>query len=56
MPYAVRKDGENYVVINTETDDVKASHEPPDAKEKADRQVELLNEIEKDPSWEADNG
>lgn len=48
MPYSVRPVAgtENYEVINTETDDVKAVHEPPNAKEKADRQVELLHEVE----------
>lgn len=56
MPYDIRKNGESYDVINTETDDVKATHEPPDAKEKAERQVKLLNEIEKDPGWESENG
>lgn len=56
MPYDVRKNGESYDVINTETEDVKATHEPPDAKEKAERQVKLLNEIEKDPGWESENG
>lgn len=49
MPYKVRKQEgtENYEVVNTETDEVKAVHEPPDAEEKADRQVRLLHEIEK---------
>jgi hypothetical protein len=55
MPYAARKgEGDTYDVYNTETDEVKASHEPPDAEEKANRQVKLLNEIEKDPAWEAE--
>lgn len=55
MPYEVRKNGENYDVVNTDTDEVKATHEPPDAKEKAERQVKLLHEIESDPEWDADN-
>lgn len=54
MPYKVEKDGENYKVVNAETGDVKATHEPPDAEEKAKRQVQLLNEIEKDGSWEGE--
>jgi hypothetical protein len=56
MPYEV-KAGENdtYDVINSETNVVKATHEPPDAKEKAERQVKLLNEIEKDPEWETES-
>lgn len=45
MPYkAEERDGE-WVVINTETDEVKAHHE---SKEAAERQVRLLHEIEKE--------
>lgn len=50
MPYAIRKDGEDYVVINKETDEVKARHSPPDAEEKAKKQVHLLNAVEH--GWE----
>lgn len=46
MPYAIRKDGDCYEVVNKDTDEVKARHEPPDAKEKAERQVRLLHMIE----------
>lgn len=53
MPYEIRKDGENYEVINSETKEVKATHEPPDAKEKAERQVKLLHAVENDPEWES---
>lgn len=57
MPYAVKANGDNYDVVNTETGAVKATHTPPDAKEKAERQVELLHEVEKNPAWdEDDNG
>jgi hypothetical protein len=56
MPYEIRKDGENYDVVNTETGQVKATHEPPDAKEKAEHQVKLLHAIENDPEWNDDNG
>jgi len=55
MPYKAQKaSGENeaWEVINTESDEVRATHEPPDAEAKAKRQVTLLNEIEKDPGWE----
>lgn len=52
MPYEMKKDGENYIVVNSETQDVKGTHEPPEAKEKAERQVKLLNAIENDPGWE----
>lgn len=51
MPYEIRQAGENYEVINSETKDVKATHQPPDAKEKAERQVKLLTEVENDPEW-----
>jgi hypothetical protein len=51
MPYEVKADGDNYQVVNTETEEVKATHEPPDAKEKAERQVHLLEAIEHDESW-----
>jgi hypothetical protein len=49
MPYKIEPDGENYNVVNEETGDIKATHTPPDAKEKAERQVSLLNGIEEDP-------
>jgi hypothetical protein len=52
MPYKIEKDGENYNVINEDSGEVKAVHEPPDAKEKAERQVRLLEAIEHDPGWE----
>lgn len=52
MPYEIKANGDNYDVVNTETGDVKATHEPPDAKDKAERQVRLLNEIEKNPVWD----
>lgn len=51
MPYKIEADGENYKVINEDTGDVKATHTPPDAKEKAVRQVRLLNGIENDPAF-----
>ena len=55
MPYEIRQgEGETYEVINKETGSVKAVHEPPDAKEKAEKQVRLLHEVEKDPSWDED--
>lgn len=57
MPYEARKgEGESYDVVNTETNDVKATHEPPDAEEKAKRQAKLLNEVEKDPEWDKEYG
>ena len=54
MPYeAAKGDGETWNVVNTDTKEVKATHQPPDAEEKAKRQVTLLKEVEKDPEWEA---
>jgi len=56
MPYEIRKgEGETYEVLNKDTGEVKATHQPPDAKEKAEKQVALLHEIEKDPEWESDH-
>lgn len=52
MPYEIVQDGDNYHVINSETKAVKARHQPPDAKGKAERQVSLLHEIEKNPNWQ----
>lgn len=48
MPYEVKPNGDNYEVVNTETQEVKAVHEPPDAREKAERQVRLLHAIEQE--------
>lgn len=55
MPYEIKQEGDAYVVINKDTGEVKARHEPPDAKEKAERQVDLLHAIENDPAWEEKN-
>jgi hypothetical protein len=52
MAYEIRQSGDNYEVINKDTQEVKATHEPPDAKSKAERQVELLDKIENDPGWD----
>jgi hypothetical protein len=52
MPYKVEMDGEKANVVNEETGQVRDTHEPPEAKEKAERQVRLLNDIEKDPAWD----
>jgi hypothetical protein len=45
MPYKVVEREGKYDVVNTETDEVKATH---DAKDDAERQVRLLHELEKD--------
>lgn len=52
MPYEVQPNDGSFDVINSESGDVKATH---DSKEAAERQVKLLNEIEKDQAWEDDN-
>lgn len=52
MPYEIKQDGEDYLVVNKETGEEKARHEPPDAKEKAERQVHLLESVENDPEWQ----
>lgn len=46
MPYTIKQDGDNYNIVNTSTGEVKAVHEPPDAKEKAEKQVNLLRGLE----------
>ena len=48
MPYEIRENGDNYDVINKDTGEVKATHTPPDAKDKAERQVSLLHQVEKE--------
>lgn len=52
MPYEIKQDGEDWLVINKETGEERARHEPPDAKEKAERQVHLLEGVENDPEWQ----
>lgn len=54
MPYKAKQDGDNWVVVNAD-DEVKATHTPPDAKENAERQVELLNRVEDDPAWDEED-
>jgi hypothetical protein len=55
MPYEVKAgEGDTYDVVNKDTGEVKATHAPPDAKEKAERQVKLLHEVEADPEWDAE--
>lgn len=54
MPYEIKhKEGNGYEVINSDTKDVKGTHE---TKEDAERQVRLLNAIENDPNWEPKDG
>lgn len=56
MPYEAKKgEGESWDVVNSETGEVKATHQPPDAEEKAKRQVTLLHEVEKDPEWDKED-
>jgi len=51
MPYEVRQSGDNYEVINKDSGEVKATHTPPDAKEKAEAQLRLLEAVEHNPEW-----
>ena len=43
MPYAVHKRGEKWVTINSETGDVKGTH---DTRDKAMKQMRLLQMVE----------
>jgi hypothetical protein len=52
MPYEIKQDGEDWLVINKETGEEKARHEPPDAKEKAEHQLHLLEAVENDPEFQ----
>lgn len=56
MPYEVRKQGDNYEIVNSDSGDVKATHEPPDAKEKAEAQLRLLEAVDNDPGWGPPHG
>lgn len=51
MPYEIRQSNGNYEVVNKDTGEVKAVHEPPDAKNKAERQLRLLEAVEHDEGW-----
>ena len=42
MPYAIRKSGSKWKVVNSETGDVKGTH---DSEEKAEKQLRLLNAV-----------
>lgn len=46
MPYKIEEEGDVCKVVNEETEEVVATHEPPDARGKAERQVRLLHEAE----------
>lgn len=46
MPYEIQQDGSDYIVVNKDTGDEKARHTEPDAKGKAERQVQLLRGLE----------
>ena len=42
MPYRIKRQGENAVVVKKDTGEVVAVHKPPNAEEKAVAQVRLL--------------
>jgi len=46
MPYSIREKGDKFIVKNTDTGDVKGTH---DSREKAQRQINLLRGI--DHGW-----
>jgi hypothetical protein len=48
MPYKAEQQGDNWTVVNEGTGDVKATYEPPDAEEKAKRQIRILEEMERE--------
>jgi hypothetical protein len=50
VKYSVKKEGDEYQVVN-EDGDVQKSY---DNKEDADNMVKLLEEMQKDPEWEAE--
>lgn len=52
MPYEMVKEGDKYLVKNKDTGRVVGTHEEPGAKEKAEKQVRLLEAVENDPGWE----
>ena len=52
MPYEARQEGEDWEVVNTETGKVVATHKPPDAKGKAERQLHLLRELQDHEGWD----
>lgn len=56
MPYDIKQHGDAYEVVSKDTGRVVATHQPPDAEEKAKRQVHLLEAIEHDPKWESSDG
>ncbi len=45
MPYKYKAENGKHLVINTETDEVRAQHE---TKEAAERQIRILHELEKE--------
>lgn len=55
MPYEIKQDGEDYLVIGDDGE-IKARHEPPDAKEKAEAQVRLLEGMEHGMKEEGHDG
>ena len=46
MPYSTRRVGKDYQVIVTDTEEVKGTHKPPNAKKKAEAQCRALEESE----------
>lgn len=55
MPYEIKANGDTYDVVSKDTGRIVATHKAPDAKEKAERQMHLLEAVEHDPNWEPSN-
>lgn len=57
MPYVARKKegSDAWETVNAETHEVKATHEPPDAEDKAKAQVRLLDAMEESEGWDGDD-
>lgn len=51
MPYKVQENNGKYDVVNSDTEEVKATH---DTRKEAEDQVKLLHNIENDPEWDAE--
>ena len=56
MPYKAEEQNGEWVVVNTETEEVKAHHgSGEEGKDKAERQVKLLEMLEKERDSESDS-
>jgi hypothetical protein len=56
MPYETRPVGDKVEVVSKDTGRVVATHLPPDAQDKADKQIHLLEAVEHDKNWKPTHG